>query len=556
MRYLIGLVFLSLCSLAHAHKLDYVFKITNSKPSKLNVRLNFQLPGINQVFLSLPAPWGGHTELHKLVNITNIVGAEAYSGNQPHNMILVFPTGGKVTIDYELVSGVKGLPNTLLQSRQPILSKDFIYFFGTGALVYPILPEDAPLDVTLNWQLPAKWHLANSFGVDKSQQRFTTTLIDLVTSMYLAGDLRLYSENLSDGKLYLALKGKWRFQDKAMLKTISKVVRKQREFFQTGYSKNFLAAVLPVNSKASIMAGLGLHNSFALLITKKFGIDKNMISLIEHEMLHNWNSAELFAYDGKNQETKYWFTEGFTDYFANLLALRSGLITLQEYIALYNDIIAAYYLSPVKRMPNSAIGSQIWQDYAVLKLPYQRGNIYAHYLNAEIKNSSANKYNFDLVFKSLINSAIEQQKITFDDFHTTVKTYLRNYSVKQFDSWILAGDELALHPDALGSCVVLGQQEIKKIDLGFDVESSVVAGKIVGVNKRHTAYRVGIRNGQKLINVDYNPNFPKKDIVVTIKQYGAPKHIKYRGHTSATMQIPQYKLKLYTAGQDCLRWFF
>ena len=45
---------------------------------------------------------------------------------------------------------------------------------------------------------------------------------------------------------------------------------------------------------------------------------------------------------GVEDERLYWFSEGFTDYYASLLLLRAGLISLEDHVAGYNSLIKEY----------------------------------------------------------------------------------------------------------------------------------------------------------------------------------------------------------------------
>src|SRR5262249_47975011 len=54
----------------------------------------------------------------------------------------------------------------------------------------------------------------------------------------------------------------------------------------------------------------------------------NWANNVAHELFHFWN-GHLIA--PKNPDDMQWFTEGFTEYFANKALLRSGAITVQDY---------------------------------------------------------------------------------------------------------------------------------------------------------------------------------------------------------------------------------
>ncbi|WP_231571878.1 hypothetical protein [Rickettsia amblyommatis] len=65
------------------------------------------------------------------------------------------------------------------------------------------------------------------------------------------------------------------------------------------------------------------------------------------------------------ERLNYWWSGGFTDYYSRVLALRSSVITLEEFVEEFNKFFENYYLSPVINEPNHLIETDYWQDYAV-----------------------------------------------------------------------------------------------------------------------------------------------------------------------------------------------
>ncbi|WP_410956073.1 hypothetical protein [Rickettsia koreansis] len=87
------------------------------------------------------------------------------------------------------------------------------------------------------------------------------------------------------------------------------------------------------------------------------------------------------------ERLNYWWSEGFTDYYSRVLALRSSVITLEEFVEEFNKFFENYYLSPVINEPNNLIETDYWQDYAVQRLPYYHGFVLALYLDNFIKEN-------------------------------------------------------------------------------------------------------------------------------------------------------------------------
>ncbi|WP_230453755.1 M61 family metallopeptidase [Rickettsia rickettsii] len=119
------------------------------------------------------------------------------------------------------------------------------------------------------------------------------------------------------------------------------------------------------------------------------------------------------------ERLNYWWSEGFTDYYSRVLALRSSvIITLEEFVEEFNKFFENYYLSPVINEPNNVIATDYWQDYAV-RLPYYSGFVLALYLDNFIKENNKSK-SLDNVMLDLFKTSKEQE-CSSDYFKTIVK---------------------------------------------------------------------------------------------------------------------------------------
>lgn len=105
----------------------------------------------------------------------------------------------------------------------------------------------------------------------------------------------------------------------------------------------------------------------------------------------------------QNNRTVAWFTEGFTNYYANLTLLRAKLITVDEYIKRYNETLVAYYSSSARSATVKEVQEGFWKNHDIQLIPYQQGEIIAHNWNAKIKQESNNKKSLDDLMRALID---------------------------------------------------------------------------------------------------------------------------------------------------------
>ncbi len=77
------------------------------------------------------------------------------------------------------------------------------------------------------------------------------------------------------------------------------------------------------------------------------------LSLVSHEFFHVWNVKRLrpvelgpFEYERENYTKTLWVAEGLTDYYADLLAVRAGVMTPEEGLGAISETIASLQTTP------------------------------------------------------------------------------------------------------------------------------------------------------------------------------------------------------------------
>jgi predicted metalloprotease with PDZ domain len=123
------------------------------------------------------------------------------------------------------------------------------------------------------------------------------------------------------------------------------ILRQERTFWGDIKNPYYVISLIPSQDASGSYAGTAMENSFAMLMAPDSSLDFGMKFVLAHEMFHAWNPAKLGEVDGSNPP--YWFTEGFTDYYARLSLLRSGSITIDEYVNAINETYRSYMTSPV-----------------------------------------------------------------------------------------------------------------------------------------------------------------------------------------------------------------
>jgi len=164
----------------------------------------------------------------------------------------------------------------------------------------------------------------------------------------------------------------------------------------------------------------------------------DLLGVSSHELYHTWNvksirPAEMFPYDftKENYSELGYLCEGVTTYMGDLMLLKSGVFTLEEYlkemetqIQKHLDNDGRYHYS----VANSSFDT--WLDGYVPGVPGRKVSIYTEgclitfILDVKIIQNSNGKYSFDDVMRHLYENYYKQNKgVSKYDYKKTVEKF-------------------------------------------------------------------------------------------------------------------------------------
>src|SRR3982751_1883638 len=136
--------------------------------------------GVAMLFLVLPA----------LANRCDAQVLQYVVRADPFEVQLTLPDGGK-------------------QTTQPRREKTHFYFLSEQGWPVPEGASDKRVRCVVRWEgFPSDWRMANSFGIDRRAQEFSTTLGELRKAVFAGGDFR--SARSKDG-LFVVTGSVWQF---------------------------------------------------------------------------------------------------------------------------------------------------------------------------------------------------------------------------------------------------------------------------------------------------------------------------------------------------------
>jgi predicted metalloprotease with PDZ domain len=178
----------------------------------------------------------------------------------------------------------------------------------------------------------------------------------------------------------------------------------------------FLDDVYPTNSDD----GMEHRNSTCIVQTanKIEGNEVELLGTFSHEFFHCWNvkrirpkSLEPFNFEHADMSSELWFAEGFTQYYGEMLLVRAGFYSVDEYNNVIAGLVNSVLNTPAaaKYPPTQMSRYSVFADAGVAADPNNENNIFTTYYYY----GGATALALDLRLRSEFN-------LTLDDYMRTV----------------------------------------------------------------------------------------------------------------------------------------
>jgi predicted metalloprotease with PDZ domain len=522
----------------------------SGKAPGMRVDLYFRLPGVRNISLQLPAEWQGQRELYKAIHEVEAVSDQTVlqPTADPARRQLTFPLGQMVHIRYRAAQDWEGAISAETYFRA-IFEPSFFQLTGRNFLVYPAIPEDQVLPISVAWKnLPAGWVVASNLGSGTSCQSATTRLVSATNGLFVGGDGRLLQVQVHGKPVAVAIRGKWDFTDEEFAGLAAKVLGEERAFWHDFDAPYYLISLLPSEETPGSYAGTALENSFTMFMSQQAArLDFDMKFVLAHQMFHSWNSGKLGEVPAG--QPPFWLIEGFTDYYARALLRRAGLISWPEYIEDTNSSYLHYRTSPVVSAKDQLVREQFYLDADLQRLAYQRGGLLAATWDSRIRQQSQGKQSLDDAMLALRQGASRREQVLTESF---LGDHFARFAGAQVHSDLTAyiddGEIIPLPPGALGPCIDLHEAMAHAYDAGLDVEKMVQTRVISGVKPGSEADLAGVRNGQIVIErSEIRAGDPDQRISLTVRDNTGEKSLGYF-HRGRGIPISQYQWDPEAAG--------
>jgi predicted metalloprotease with PDZ domain len=250
---------------------------------------------------------------------------------------------------------------------------------------------------------------------------------------------------------------------------------------------------------------------------------RGFLSLVSHEFFHLWNVKRIrpdalgpFDYTKENYTKLLWVAEGITDYYADLLVRRAGLITENEYLTATARAIQTLQNTPGRkeqtvedssfdtwikfyRQDENSINSQV--SY------YDKGAILGLLLDLEIRQRSKNGKSLDDVLRYLYVEFFKKNRnYTPADFQKACELMAGSSLEDFFKRYVRGTEELnysvALEAAGLRLDTTGTGTGDEKVYFGADVAQEEDRLIVRRVYAGSPAYEQGLNAGDQIVALD------------------------------------------------------
>ncbi len=458
-----------------------------------------------------------------------------------------------------------------------LLAENQAYFNPVNLFMYVPGRLDEPVTLTTP-DLPASWKIATAMQQEGNPvQTFkTASWHDFADSpTVLSPEMKTLSFEELGTRFYIHLQGDYRGDstvDEALIKGISAICREQGALFGgfpfTEY--HHIYRLLPYDMRHAVEHANSASYALPARITQSTATITSMFGITSHEFFHAWNvkrirPAALWPYDySQPQYTRlHWFTEGVTDYYSQLIMVRAGLITTEDFLKNISDDVAsaendpaAHVVSPEEASFDSWLMTSSYLPAGRKISYYTLGARAGLILDLTLREKSDGKISLDQLFKYLYQEYYLQNKGVPENGIQLAAETLTGDSWEKFFGQYLSGTESPDYEQLLGpfGVKVLTTPDEKPGAAGMGISQYKMYSSGIQVAKldgRGDAFFSGMDegdfileiNGKNAASVDLeefgNALKPGAKVTFKINRQGVARTIqlKYTGITRPTKYI-------------------
>jgi len=409
-----------------AQAVQYEVSVPAPASNLLHVKAEFAAAGKDTLLVSLPAWSPGAYDIQNYARYVR-----HFSAKNPGGVALFWdrldkdtwrvPTGGapRVTVELDFLADTIDL-------SLPRVTPEGGWFLGTNVFLFEEGKLDRAAEVT--FALPPGWHVTTALKPGVNGAYSAADYHELADAFTFLGQYAVDSVQVDAKWIRIAVWPADAYTPAAarsLRTSVTKLAQTQNRLMggppYDVYTVFFAVPRQPLN-----FAG-GLEHSYShfnVMPAQGFAdpagnLGDFMVPLMSHEFFHLWNvkrirPAEMWPYDyhGEQYTPLLWWSEGVTDYYADVTNLRSGLWTDAQFTTNMQHNVDEVESAPE---PWSAEDGSVatWINEVFVnssQLYYPKGSLLGFLMDISIRDATNNAKSLDVVMKALYDRFYRQGK--------------------------------------------------------------------------------------------------------------------------------------------------
>jgi predicted metalloprotease with PDZ domain len=408
-----------------------------------------------------------------------------------------------VTFDYRADS----MDNAMAWSRP-----DFTFFNGTNLFLYPE-GRDAAFTATVAIRTEADWKVATGMPSTSARLTYTATNYhDLVDMPFFVGAFDLDSARVADKWVRLATYPAARLQGEPRKTFWGQLERMYQPMIDVfGEAPYDTYTNLLVFSEESDGGSALEHSNSHLGIYTPLIIGNDLLpSITAHEIFHLWNVKRMrpvemspYRYDRAQPTPLLWVSEGITDYYADLVLLRGGIVDSSAFLALTQGKMEEVSAVPSVALEDASLSTWIHPTDGTGYLYYPKGSLAGFILDVMIRDASDNTSSLDAVMRDMYQRSFKQGKgFSTEDWWAAVSRAARGKSFAEFSAKYIDGREPFPWTQVLPLAGLrLAVDSIREPRIGVFTEQDSTGVRVTATDSGSSAQLAGIQVGDYLVAV-------------------------------------------------------
>lgn len=490
---------------------DVTYNAENARNGRLHVSMSFRTDSERPVRLSLPIWTPGSYEISNFARY--VADFEVTSGGRDVQWDMVdfdtwriSPVGpGVVTVSFDFLADT-------LNNGMTWLEPDFAFFNGTNVFLYP---EDSDLQfsaqVTVNTE--DDWLVATGMHSTGTARTFAEeNFHDLVDMPVFIGRFD-YDSLEFDDKLYRLAT----YPEGAMVGESRETLWRQIELMVPPQAAVF--GEIPWETYTTLIvfrpdlpggSALEHQNSHVGIYANQFMGSPVLPLITAHEMFHAWNvkrlrPQQMVPYDyGTAQPTELlWISEGITDYYANLVMVRSGIMPRQLFYQITSGKISNVMSTPAVALEDASLSTWIGPTDGTEYIYYDKGSLAGLMLDIAIRNMTDNRKSLDDVMREIYHTTYKQGSgFTNEQWWRAVRNVTGGRRFEDFYERFIDGREEYPYEEVfetIGLSIERTTTLVPRLGISLDEDDEGVL--ITSITPGSPAAAAGVESGDRLLRI-------------------------------------------------------